>query len=165
MTSIESTTTAAASVTSDAVATSAVKSIITHLKQDAARESQLGLKVKSLLDAVQGDFAKAGEQIGKAWKACSTEIEASKPIRSLIVACHDAGLVKKSANDLCKATDLVSRQRIHQLLGAVYDGEKQKKDKEPITPFAAIMKALSQAESFTEAEADLITAALLEKLA
>jgi hypothetical protein len=86
----------------------------------------LATEVAKLMHLTGESPSKAGELVGAAWKAESLDsvVESSKPIRLLAEAARDTNMTKDTARSFLKGTGLVSRQRVHQILAVVFDGDK-----------------------------------------
>ena len=112
----------------------------------------------ALLESPEGDVVKVEAEARKA---------AAVPIAAFVLAAQAAGLTRKSCQDFANGTDLVSRQSVSRaVLAAFADDSKVSTPPAPKSAADRILAILAKEDtSFTEAEAEAITAALAGKIA
>lgn len=123
------------------------------------RRRLVDLKVEmALLELLEGDAVKVEAEARKA---------AALPIAAFVIAAKAAGLTRKSCQDFANGTDLVSRQSVSRaVIAAFADDDKPQTQAAPKTAAERILAILAKDDSsFTEAEAEAITAALARKIA
>lgn len=122
------------------------------------------------------DPKKMGVAIGNAWYQIGADCLA-KPARLLIEACHEAKMAKGDIAKLMSASEIVSRQRVHQLMKVVIDGDKSANkgnapkgkrqdglDKSEIPSWEMILEAIKRQPSITQAQAEAAAALLASKI-
>lgn len=140
----------------------------------------LSLTVATLCQASNEDFKVAGQALALAWSKIGGGVNDSQATRHLVEACHGTSMEKKSASKFLNAMDLVSKQRISQLLAVVYDGDKSKNngnkkaegeesqeglDKSAGFTFEQILAAIKTLPSITKEQAQIAAATLASKIA
>jgi hypothetical protein len=98
-------------------------SIATLLFEGLTLANTIGHKLRELLDSVKQDLEAAGKLIGSEWN--QSEYDRQPPISLLCRACQEADLSKDEARLLMRSANLVSRQRVKQVLDVVYDNNKE----------------------------------------
>ncbi len=81
-------------------------------------------ELEAILVAADRDMVAAGKAIGVAWGLHGVDHAQgeAQPARLIVEACWENSFDKSEAREILKATELVSKQRISQLLAIVYDG-------------------------------------------
>ena len=146
--------------------------IATLLCEGVTITHAIGVKLRELLDGVKQDLEVAGRMIGSEWNQIGCD---RQPISLLCKAAWEADLSKDEARLLMKSANLVSKQRVSQVLSVVYDNDKSKnkgsKDRKAKTGTAkaesakeiiAMLKAL---QKLTKEEAIEIANIIKSKLA
>ena len=141
----------------------------------------LALTIATLCQASNENFKVAGEALAIAWSKIGGGVSDFQATRHLVEACHGTSMGKKSASKFLNAMDLVSKQRISQLLAVVYDGDKSKNngnkpkaegeksqdglDKSAGFTFEQILAAIKSLPSITKEQAQVAAATLASKIA
>ena len=143
--------------------------IVTSINNAILASQDLSLLVTNLWNET-GCPKETGRLIGE---AANGEILDKNPIRILAEAVFNVkDVTRKEASLLLNATELVTKQRVSQILAVVFDGDASKnRGKTPAKEaktegdsFAAIMAILSGKNlSLTEDQADAILAAVASK--
>jgi hypothetical protein len=97
--------------------------IATLLFEGVTITHTIGVKLRELLDGVKQDLEVAGRMIGSEWNQFGCD---RQPISLLCKAAWEADLSKDEARLLMKSANLVSKQRVSQVLSVVYDNDKSK---------------------------------------
>ena len=150
---------------------------------------RMSKQIQTILSACNGNISRAAAIVGRERRrlvderveaallaypegdAVKTEAEARKaaavPIAAFVLAAQAAGLTRKSCQDFANGTDLVSRQSVSRaVIAAFADDDKPQTQAAPKTAAERILAILAKDDStFTEAEAEAITAALASKIA
>lgn len=159
----------------------ATASAISNLLWEGSVEivHNLASLIAKLCQELKEDKKKVGSLIGDEWYKIGADVNGSKPIRLLIEACMETNMERKDISALVNATEIVSKQRVSQLLAVIIDGDKSKnkggKDKpskegagqDPLdkTPSVdAIVAAIKALPSVTQLEAETIAALLASKI-
>jgi hypothetical protein len=138
--------------------------------------------IAKLCQELKEDKKKVGSLIGDEWYKVGADVNGSKPIRLLIEACMATNMERKDISALVNATEIVSKQRVSQLLAVIVDGDKSKNkgskdkpskegtgqgglDKSEIPSWDAILKAIKAQPSLTKAQAEEAAALLASKIA
>ena len=129
-------------------------------------------ELEAILVAADRDMVAAGKAIGVAWGLHGVDHAQgeAQPARLIVEACWENSFDKSEAREILKATELVSKQRISQLLAIVYDGgtngsvnpKSGKGGKGNGDPVSAILAILSKKGlTLTRSDAARITKAAL----
>jgi len=161
-----------------AIATAATATALA-LWEDLGSVNKVASCIATLCQAAGGDLKAAGAAFFKAWEPMGGAYENGVTTRRLVKACFDTNMDKKMASRFLNAVGLVTKQRIGQLLGVVFDGDASKnrgKDKDKAKSgdesgkgkgwtFDQIMAALQTLPSITKAQASSAAALLASKIA
>lgn len=155
------------------------------LFEGATVTHRIAVEITSLLNSNGQDNKKAGKAIGDAWQVIGGDVETSQPVRLLIEACAlIKDMTRKDTSKLVNAADIVSRQRVSQLIAVIFDGDTSKNkgkaakekaekgegegksqdglDKLSFTQILAALKALP---SITQEQAEIAATILASKIA
>lgn len=151
------------------------------LFEGATVTHKIAVEITSLLNSNGQDNKKAGKAIGDAWQVIGGDVEAGQPVRLLIEACAlIKDMTRKDTSKLVNAADIVSRQRVSQLIAVIFDGDKSKnsgnkaakekaegKSKEGLDKmtFDQILAALKALTSITQQQAEVAASLLASKIA
>jgi len=161
--------------------TNATATAISNLLWEGSVEivHNLASLIAKLCQELKEDKKKVGSLIGDEWYKVGADVNGSKPIRLLIEACMATNMERKDISALVNATEIVSKQRVSQLLAVIIDGDKSKnkggKDKaskegdgqgglDKAPSFAAILEAIKALPSITQVEAETAAALLASKI-
>ena len=157
--------------------TNATATAITNLLWEGSVEivHNLASLIAKLCQELKEDKKKVGAVIGDEWYKVGADVNGSKPIRLLIEACMATNMERKDISALVNATEIVSKQRVSQLLAVIVDGDKSKnkggKDKpskegagQGGLDFNAILNAIKALPSITQVEAETAAALLASKI-
>ena len=156
------------------------------LFEGATLACQIAATLADMMNGNGNDYKAIGKAIGEEWQKIGGDVETSQPIRLLIEACSMVkGMTKKETSKLVNAANIVSRQRVSQLIAVIFDGDKSKnygnktakdkaaKDKadgesqEPLDKmtFDQILAALKSLPSITQHQAEVAASILASKIA
>lgn len=157
--------------------TNATATAITNLLWEGSVEivHNLASLIAKLCQELKEDKKKVGAAIGTEWYKVGADVNGSKPIRLLIEACMATNMERKDISALVNATEIVSKQRVSQLLAVIIDGDKSKnkgsKDKaskegggQGGLDFDSILAAIKALPSITQAQAETAAALLASKI-
>lgn len=132
------------------------------------------------------DYKAIGKAIGEEWQKIGGDVETSHPVRLLIEACtYVKGMTRKETSKVVNAADIVSRQRVSQLIAVIFDGDKSKnsgnkaakekadkakgegksQDGLDKMTFDQILAALKSLTSITQHQAEVAASLLASKIA
>jgi hypothetical protein len=131
--------------------------------------------IAKLCQELKEDKKKVGSLIGDEWYKIGADVNGSKPIRLLIEACMATNMERKDISALVNATEIVSKQRVSQLLAVIIDGDKSKNKGSKDKPskegagqggldFDAILAAIKSLPSITLDQAQAAAALLSSKV-
>lgn len=82
--------------------------------------------VATLCNEAGEDYKSAGAAFGAAWRDIGANVEGGVPTRCVISACVQTNMERKGILKFVNAAELVSKQRVSQLVAVIYDGDKSK---------------------------------------
>ena len=159
-----------------AIATAATATALA-LWEDLGSINKVATCIATLCQAAEGDLKAAGAAFFTAWEPMGGAYENGVTTRRLVEACFDTNMDRKMASRFLNSAGLVTKQRIAQLLGVVFDGDSSKnrgKDKAKSGEesskgkgftFDQIMAALQTLPSIPKEQATSAAALLASKIA
>jgi hypothetical protein len=87
---------------------------------------ELASSIALLCNANGENYKEAGASLRVAWDEIGYDVLPSQATRTLVEACFQTNMERKSASQFLNAMGLVTKQRISQLLSVVFDGDKSK---------------------------------------
>jgi hypothetical protein len=167
--------------TNNTSVTSAATSAATVLWTCVEGSHNLTLAIATLCQASGEKYKEAGQALGLAWSEIGGGVSDSQATRHLVEACFATTMDRKSASKFLNGVGLVTKQRIAQLLGVVFDGDATKNrgnkaekggaeksqdglDKSGFT-FEQILAAIKSLPSITKEQAQIAAATLASKIA
>lgn len=155
----------------------ATASAISNLLWEGSVEivHNLASLIAKLCQELKEDKKKVGSLIGDEWYKIGADVNGSAPVRLLIEACMATNMERKDISALVNATEIVSKQRVSQLLAVIVDGDKSKNKGSKDKPskegagqggldFTAILNAIKALPSITQVEAETAAALLASKI-
>jgi hypothetical protein len=98
----------------------------TALFNVATSSYELTLAIASHVNAHGRNMKAAGNSLAIAWQEIGGDVDTSSATRHLVEACFQTNMERKEASKFLNAMELVTKQRISQLLSVVFDGDKSK---------------------------------------
>jgi hypothetical protein len=105
--------------------------------------------IASLMNVSNRDMKVAGDALSTEWVKIGGGHENSRPMRLVIEALLFTDVTRKEASAFANAMQLVSRQRVSQLLGVVYDGDKSKNNGNKPSEGGESQEGLDKGKGFT----------------
>jgi hypothetical protein len=82
--------------------------------------------IATLCNEAGEDYKEAGAAFGAAWRDIGANIEGGVPCRCIIAACAQTNMDRKAVLKFVNGADIVSKQRVSQLVAVIVDGDKSK---------------------------------------
>lgn len=163
------TTTATATATANALFNAATSS------------HELTVCIASHVNAHNRNMKEAGASLALAWQEIGGDVSALCATRHLVLGCFASSLERSETSKFLNAMKLVTKQRISQLLGVIYDGDKSKNNgnkpkdgksqdgldqsKGDGFTFEQILASLKSLPSITMEQAQILAATAASKIA
>jgi len=141
---------------------------------------ELTVCIASHVNAHGRDMKAAGNSLAIAWQEIGGDVSALCATRHLVLGCFASSLERKETSKFLNAMELVTKQRISQLLGVIYDGDKSKnngnskaekksqdgldKSKGDGFTFEQILASLKSLPSLTVEQAKILAATAASKI-
>jgi hypothetical protein len=122
--------------------------------------------IATLCQASGENYKEAGIALAEEWLEIGGNITMSSTTRALVEACAKTNLTKKETSVFVNATGFVSKQRVSQIIGLIFDGKEAKKEKSKggLT-FEQVLAAIGNLPSITEEQAKVAAKLLASKVA
>jgi len=122
--------------------------------------------IATLCQAAGEDYKAAGAALAEEWLEFGGNVPMASTCRALVEACAKTNLTKKETSVFVNSTSFVSKQRVSQIIGMIFDGkEANKKKSQGGLTFEQVLSAIGNLSSITEEQAKVAAKLLASKVA
>jgi len=126
----------------------------------------LARAIACLCQAAGEDYKAAGSALAEEWLEFGGNVPMAATCRALVEACAKTNLTKKETSVFVNSCGFVSKQRVSQIIGMIFDGkEANKKKSQGGFTFEQILSAIGNLPSITEEQARVAATLLASKVA
>lgn len=171
--------------TNTTIITTSASTVANLLFEGSTVACSIAAELAIMMNNHGNDYKAIGKAIGEEWDKIGGDVETSHPVRLLIEACtYVKGMTRKETSKVVNAADIVSRQRVSQLIAVIFDGDKSKNKGKAATEkdgkekgegksqdgldklsFTQILAALKALPSITQEQAEIAATILASKIA